>query len=225
MACPRRPLQPSSTLSAYLGGLPRRPGPRCSATCCSAPISASARSRMISASASSWALLSTILVLGRPRAGDPDLDARRGREPVRGRRPRSACPACACCRWSSRMLPMLRRPGTRHLEAAAAGAFHRGEHVGRGDAAAAERAAREPHLVLQRARHRLRHHRDDRDRRRLLSRRQAAAADERGAVVPHAARLPDVDLAQQPHAGRPACARASASCSARCSRGGRSGST
>ncbi len=37
-----------------------------------------------------------------------------------------------------------------------------------------------------------------RDRHRLLSRRRAAAADERGAPVPHAARLPDVDACATP---------------------------
>ena len=60
---------------------------------------------------------------------------------------------------------------------------------------------------------------------RLLSRGQAAAADERGAAVPHPARLPDVDLAQCRHAGRPPRARLGPDPRARCSRTGRSGST
>ena len=50
------------------------------------------------------------------------------------------------------LLPMLKRPDTRSLEPAAARAFHRGEHVGRGAAALAAAAARAPHRVLQRAR-------------------------------------------------------------------------
>ena len=104
------------------------------------------------------------------------------------------------------LLPMLKR---RHVRMAAggAGAFHRRQHVGRGAAAAAGPGAREPHRVLQRAWHRLPYHRHAGDLHGLLSRRQAAAARERRAAVPHAARVPDVDIAQQPHADRLPLAR------------------
>ncbi len=62
-------------------------------------------------------------------------------------------------------------------------------------------------------------------RHRLLSRRLAAAADERGAAVPHAGRVPDVDAAQQPHAGRPALAWLRPRARAAVCATGRSGST
>ena len=50
---------------------------------------------------------------------------------------------------------MIEGPARRAWQIDTPGAFHRGEHVGRGPASAAE-AAREPYRVLQRARLRLR---------------------------------------------------------------------
>src|SRR4029077_1446022 len=56
----------------------------------------------------------------------------------------------------------------------------------------------------QRTWYRLQRLRGRGDARRLLSRRPDGDADQRGALVSHAARLLDVDAAQCAHAGRPA---------------------
>ena len=201
-----------------------RPGPRCSATCCSAPTSASARSAhdfgfsvagRVASTLLVWAGPAQVILISTLGAGASLIEVAIavGLSGVR------LLPMVVA------MLPMIKRPDTRawklmlpaHFTAVSMWveamrllpklprenriAFCNGLGTGYVD------------------------HRDDRDRHRLLSRRQAAAADERGAAVPHAARVPDVDLAQRPHAGRPARARLRPRCSARCSPTGRSGST
>src|SRR3954471_14438593 len=145
--------------------------------------------------------------LGRPRAGDPRLDARHGSKPIGGR---------ACGRSFRRAAPPNGRLDAADAEAAGralvetrdAGALHGGEHLGGGDPAVAHSAPRRAYLVYQRAWHRLHRLRDRGDARWLLPRRQDADADQRRAFVSHAARVPDVDAAQRAHAGRPGRARA-----------------
>ena len=94
------------------------------------------------------------------------------------------------------LMPILRGPQTRDVAADAAGAFHRGQHVGRVDAARAADAGRAAHSVLQRARLRLYVVGDDRDRRRLLPGGVVAGASDGGTAVPDADVVPGLDCPQ-----------------------------
>src|ERR1043165_9601602 len=139
--------------------------------------------------------------LGRTRPSDARLDARHRGKLAGGRaggRPFGGA-ALADGRLDAAD-PQAPRPTL--MEAGVAGAFHCGEHLGGGASLAAGGAAGRAHRLHQRAGQRLHRLRDRRDARGLSPRRRDADADQRGAVVSHAARLSDVDLAQRARADR-----------------------
>ena len=114
---------------------------------------ASARSPTASASALPWAVLSTILIWAAPAqvilisalgAGAPPLEAGLAVGLERGA---AAADGGGAAAGAAVAHDAALRPGS-------AGAFHRGQHVGRDAAARAGAAARAPHRLLQRARHR-----------------------------------------------------------------------
>ena len=72
------------------------------------------------------------------------------------------------------LMPILRGPHTKRPSAAAAGAFHRGQHVGGGDAARAADAGRAAYSVRERTGERLHDVGDDCDGAGVLSRGAAA---------------------------------------------------
>src|SRR5262252_2294268 len=139
--------------------------------------------------------------MGGTGAGDPGVGARRRRRADRdcaggGREQRASS---SHGDLAAAVDQAAENPASR---AHSAGPSHRGDHVDRGAAAAAARAAGSPHPIRERSGLGLHERGAGGNVGRLLPRHLAAAALDRGAALPHAHILPDLDHAQLPaHVG------------------------
>src|SRR5262249_32297567 len=144
-----------------------------------------------------WSVASTALVWAGPGAGDPGVGARRRRRADRdcaggGREQRASS---SHGDLAAAVDQAAANPASR---VNSAGPSHRGDHVDRGVAAAAARAAGSPHPIRERSGLGLHERGAGGNVGRLLPRHLAAAALDRGAALPHAHILPDLDHAQLP---------------------------